>query len=139
MASLKKQKIPLSCILLVDDDNINNFINLKILKKIQASDKVQTALNGEEALDYIKEFCPTNQRCCPQLIFLDINMPVMNGFEFLQTYNRLEFNNKAGIKIVVLTTSTNQKDIDKIRELGIQNFINKPLTEEKVKEVLCFE
>lgn len=133
---MMKTLIPLNCILLVDDDSINNFINIKILRKIGASEKVKTALNGQEALEYIKEFCQATELCCPDLIFLDINMPVMNGFEFLEAYRHLKLGNKCKVKIVVLTTSTNPSDLDRIRDLGITDFLSKPLTEEKVLKYL---
>lgn len=125
-----------NCILMVDDDQINNFINLKLFRKLNIAHELKTALNGDEALRHINEYCVSGKGCCPWLIFLDINMPVMNGFEFIEAYQKLSFENKEKIRIIILTTSSNPKDMAKIKELGINEFMNKPLTEEKVKALI---
>lgn len=128
-------KEKLDCILLVDDDNINNFINERLLKKLHIANKIQVAVNGEEALDIIKDYCSKNGNCCPEMILLDINMPVMNGFEFIESFQKLKFHNKDKVCITVLTSSSNSKDIAKIKSLGNFPYINKPLTEQKLRDV----
>jgi CheY-like chemotaxis protein len=115
-------------VLLIDDDAINNFINVNLLRTLSISDDIQTALNGEEGLKYIMQ-CPSEKT--PSLIFLDINMPVMNGFEFLERYNEISFENKDKVKVVMLSTSSNQDDLNKVNSLGLK-LINKPLTQEKI-------
>jgi CheY-like chemotaxis protein len=126
----------LSCILLIDDDNINNFINERLLRKLQISKAIKTALNGEEGLKYIDQHCAIHEGCCPELVFLDINMPVMDGFEFIKKFQKLNFINKEKMTVAILTTSKNQKDIEAMKGLGSYRFLNKPLTEEKVKAIL---
>ncbi|MFL5728683.1 MAG: response regulator [Cytophagaceae bacterium] len=126
----------LSCILLIDDDNINNFLNERLLKKLQISNAVKTALNGEEGLKYIDQHCAIHEGCCPDLVFLDINMPVMDGFEFIKKFQQLNFQNKDKMTVAILTTSHNQRDMEALKGLGPYHFLNKPLTEEKVKEIL---
>jgi len=125
----------INSILLVDDDQINNFINKRIINKLGIADEVKTALNGEEALNYIQQHCQ-NTGQCPELIFLDINMPVMNGFEFLNEFDSLPLNNKDEVKIIVLTTSTNPGDLQKLKDYRIKGFLNKPLTEKKIWEAI---
>jgi len=122
-------------ILLVDDDSINNFINEKLLKKLGCADKISITTNGEEAITFLKDICQNNAALCPELILLDINMPVMDGFEFLERYKELKFPNKGSVIIVMLTTSTNPNDTAKLNE-SVAGYVNKPLTEEKLKEVL---
>lgn len=125
----------INSILLVEDDSITNFINERLLNKLEFAESIKIALNGFEALTFIKD-CLSNNRNCPQLIFLDINMPVMDGFEFLNEFKNLSFPGKDEVVIVVLTTSTNLNDIDKLKGSGNTDFVNKPLTKEKVVNIV---
>ncbi|HEX8548176.1 MAG TPA: response regulator [Cytophagaceae bacterium] len=122
-------------IMLVEDDQITNFINERLIKKLNITQEIKVSLNGKEALSKISECLKTNH-LCPELIFLDINMPVMDGFEFLQNFQQLRFDHKERIVIVMLTTSSNEHDLDKLVNLGHKDFLNKPLTEDKVKNIL---
>jgi response regulator of citrate/malate metabolism len=121
----------LNCILLIDDDNITNFINERLIKKLNVTRQVKITINGEEGIQYIRTQCEKDE-LCPELILLDINMPVMNGFEFIRTFGHLSIKNKGRVKIVILTTSKNMKDVELLKSLGNFEFINKPLTEEKL-------
>ena len=125
MAKLKR-------ILLVDDDNINNFINQRLIKKLNITEEVSVAVNGEDAINTIKNAGDY----LPDLILLDINMPVMDGFEFLEAYKKLPIANKDNAVIVMLTTSTNQNDMARSKSIPIRGFLNKPLTEEKIKKIM---
>jgi CheY-like chemotaxis protein len=122
-------------VLLVDDDRIANFVTEKLLRKMKVSDDIQVALNGEEALEIIKTLQINNQ-CCPGLILLDINMPVMDGLEFINQFSNSSIKDKLHCKIVMLTTSTNPKDLEALDKKGIKHIINKPLTSEKFVKVL---
>ena len=125
-----------NCVLLVDDDGVTNFINNRLLKKLNLTDCIQTAINGKEGLKYLAEYAKSNENTCPELIFLDLNMPVIDGFEFLDEFNKLTFANKEKVKVIILTTSTHQKDINQIVSQKSIGYINKPLTEEKVLQAL---
>lgn len=125
----------ISCILLVDDDQINNFINQRLIEDLIVTEELNLVNNGLEAVDYLKDSCQ-NRNKCPELILLDINMPVMDGFEFLYEFKSLDFPNKEKVKIVMLTTSTSQKDLEKLEDHEIAGYINKPLTEEKMMELV---
>ncbi|UOQ76985.1 response regulator [Hymenobacter sp. 5516J-16] len=95
----------ISCILLVDDDKTTNFLNRLLLENLGVTDQVLVAENGREALRLIEQNGPNDT--CPALILLDINMPVMNGFDFLEAYQNLSFAHKQSVVIVMLTTSLN--------------------------------
>lgn len=125
-----------NCVLLVDDDGVTNFINHRLIKKMNITGCIQSAVNGNEALKYLKEFSLKNDNKGPELVLLDINMPVLDGFEFLEHFQTMSFANKENIKIVILTTSTHQKDILKISSNTHIGYINKPLTQDKLMEVL---
>jgi CheY-like chemotaxis protein len=119
-------------ILLIDDDNISNFINTRLIKRLNIAHQVQVRLNGQEALSYINE----DEKKCPDLIFLDINMPVMNGFEFLQSFTQGKYCNRKPI-IIILTTSSDGNDMDQLQKYPeVSGFLNKPLTEDKIASVL---
>lgn len=114
-------------IFLVDDDPINNLINKRLLGKIGISNKIVEFLEGEEALLQLHDIDPGQSL----LIFLDINMPVLNGWEFLNKY--LELHKHRSDKIVILSSSIDYQDKFKAREYKIvAGFIEKPLTLEKI-------
>ena len=124
----------LTSTLLVDDDETTNFVNEMLLKDMGVTEQILTAHNGQEALELILERCENNE--CPSLILLDINMPVMNGFEFLERYRKLDFPDKHTVVIGMLTTSLNPRDMDQLVGLPYDDFLSKPLTEAKVRSLL---
>jgi CheY-like chemotaxis protein len=78
----------LPCVLLVDDDPTTNFINRKLLRRLGVTEQVREARNGQEALMALRR-CPQEPAGCPVLIFLDVNMSIMGGLEFLEAYQQL--------------------------------------------------
>jgi CheY-like chemotaxis protein len=124
----------LDSILLIDDDPISNFLTERLLVKMQASDNVKIALNGIQALQIIEEHCERGKPC-PELILLDINMPVMSGIDFLHLFKQKNFTDSDKADIVVLSTSTHHKDQKQINELGVKHILQKPLTESKLQQV----
>lgn len=120
-------------ILIVDDDDITRFLMKRVIKGVDQENQIITATNGEEALSVLNKSCSANN--CPDLVLLDINMPVMNGFEFLQ-----ELQNSTlatwDMKIAILTSSNNPLDCLMAQEYPILAFIEKPLTEDKFKSVM---
>lgn len=118
-------------VLLVDDDYISNFIADHLLNKLNLCENVTFCRNGDEALKYLNE-CNDN---FPELILLDINMPVMDGFEFIETFQGLNMD-KNKTRIIIYTASFNAKDIEVLRNIGFNDFIIKPLTEEKLTDIL---
>ena len=112
-------------ILLVDDDRQLNNINQKILQSTGIASEVHVAVNGNEGLQYLLSRLERNYPL-PDIIVLDLEMPVMDGFEFLAEFRRLNFFSKHRIEVVVFTSSSNPKDIHRVTELGIRHYINKP-------------
>lgn len=123
-------------ILLVDDDEATNYLHELYLKEWGITENIFTALNGQEAL----EFLQTNEEfhtLGKSLILLDINMPVMDGFEFLEAYEDLESKYKADIVVVMLTSSLHSSDKNKASNLkALEGYINKPLSKERMMEIL---
>ncbi|GGZ20226.1 response regulator [Echinicola pacifica] len=126
----------LKCILLVDDDEPTNFINTIILKKTGKVEKIVAVQSGEEALEYL-ESVDRNENPKPDLIFLDINMPGINGWDFLEEYKSLPKHQRASNVIVMLTTSVNPEDDEKSQTFQeISEYYSKPLTPEKIDKII---
>ncbi|WP_426062052.1 response regulator [Hymenobacter sp. B1770] len=126
----------LRCVLLVDDDPTTNYLNRKLLVKMGIADGVLTALNGQEALAAVNTHCYEDSPTCPDLIFLDVNMPLMNGFEFLAAYRQLPPAQQCATVMVMLTTSLHPRDVQRAHHLPVSSFLTKPLTAEKVTAIL---
>lgn len=122
-------------VLFVDDDEITNYLNVRLVQKMKVAKEIKVATNGLEALDLIRKYKNEGVKC-PNLIFLDLNMPLMDGFQFLETFSQLDGCTEPP-RIVVVTTSTNNKDLDRLQHYSIiSGYINKPMTTEKLQRVL---
>ena len=134
-------KKKLNCVLLVDDNESDNFLHKRIIEKAYITDHVQIAEDGKEALDFFlgkREFGqPESSYCRPELIFLDINMPVMDGWQFLYEYNKLEDVQQGKTVVIILTTSLNPNDrIQSEKLFGSGHYQYKPLTLELIHEII---
>lgn len=126
----------LNLILLVDDDDTTNYLNKRLLDRMEVANEIVTVTNGEEALQFLHE-CAANRQPLPDLMFLDIKMPVMDGFEFLETYHQLPDNLKKSIVVMMLTSSASFYDLERLKQYStVQRHISKPLQEAHVREIL---
>ena len=134
-------KRKLNCVLLIDDDEPTNFLNTMLIEEARCSEYIQVKQSGQDALNYLtncEDGEPGNKNFpCPDLIFLDINMPAMNGWEFLAKYNELEKKHRGDCIIVMLTTSLDPEDEAKAGKMkSVTAFRHKPLTKKIVDEIL---
>ena len=126
----------LKCILLIDDNPDDNFIHERVIRKNNVAENVVAKQTGWEAIDYLKAN-RKNNHLPPDLIFLDINMPGMNGWEFLNEYEKLDEMSKSRAIVVMLTTSENPDDMQKAKAMNLaSDFKTKPLTREMLKEII---
>ncbi len=122
-------------ILLIDDDPHDNFFHQKVIEEAGVSLDVQVAKNGLEAIKFLKS-CTDQGFGRPDLIFLDINMPKMNGWEFIEEYEGLEKEQQAKIVIVMLTTSLNPEEQERAETNAmVDEFRSKPLTVAMLHEI----
>ena len=120
--------------MLIDDNEIDNFINEKMLESTGFAGRIQIYTNGLSALEFFKNLerdKHLNRDMIPDVVFLDINMPLMDSFQFLQVFGDINKDITKGCKIVILTTSINPSDKQKsLKNEYVVDFINKPLTKE---------
>ena len=127
----------LNCVLLIDDDQATNFLHRMAIEEHGCCKKIITATDGEEALTFLST--PVDGRYpCPEFIFLDINMPRVDGWDFLEAYRKLPEEQRGGVVIVMLTTSLNPRDRDRARKIKeIADFRNKLLTEKMLEGLIA--
>lgn len=121
--------------MLDDDDQTTNYLNQLLINRLGVANKLLVALNGQEALALLQAHCQDATTECPALILLDVKMPVMDGFAFLEAYERLPLPQKHAIIIVMLTTSLHPQDVERVKTLHVAGYLNKPLTEGKINQV----
>lgn len=131
---MNKNSTPLT-VCLIDDDRIYQFTAKRILELVNPLQKVLVFSNGKEAIDFLTQRA-LNSEQLPDVIFLDINMPVMNGWEFLEAYNevKMEFDKK--ISIYMVSSSVDEKDKIRSKSFDVKDFIEKPLDKETMVEIL---
>lgn len=122
-------------VMLVDDNDTDNFIHRRVLEMNGYCDEILVMNSGKSALEYLQNN-QENLARIPQIIFLDINMPVVDGFVFLFDFDNFPDTLKDSCKIVILSSSDNKKDIDRIVDNEyVIHFITKPLTEEALNKL----
>lgn len=124
------------CIMLIDDNEDDNFMHERAIKKYNNAITVIAKLSGREALDYLIDKS-SHPEAHPELIFLDINMPEMNGWDFLELYNKLDAELQSTVVVVMLTSSDSPNDLEQGSNYAtLSDYKLKPLTPEMLDEVI---
>ena len=114
-------------VMLVDDNEIDNIINEKIIEANDFAEKILVFQTGQEGLDYLKEN-QDSPDALPEIIFLDINMPIMDGFQFLDEFEKYKEGVLKKCRIIMLSSSISPKDIDRAASSKyVKKYLNKPL------------
>jgi CheY-like chemotaxis protein len=121
-------------VLLIDDSYVDNLINSKIIESLHFADEVKIINSPFEAINYLKDAAQTGE--LPDVIFLDIRMPAMNGFEFMNKLEPIKHLLPSNLKIYMLSSSLDPSDLRKVKENNlVTNFIGKPLTARALEEI----
>ena len=122
-------------IMLVDDDSISNFITESRLRILSKDFRIQRFSNGRKLLDFFETKWENEDEFFPALMLLDLNMPVMDGFEFLEKFQILR--NSDRVDVVILSSSSRNVDKEMSRQFPqVKGYIEKPFKEEQLMDVL---
>ena len=119
-------------ILLVEDEKSFNFITTTNIERLGIADEIHVALNGDEALTLINNYF-SGSRPLPRIILLDLNMPILDGFGFIEAFQRLPIPNKQKAVIAILTSSNSREDKERAHSLGIKHYLTKPVSEKELR------
>ncbi|HYG38280.1 MAG TPA: response regulator [Cytophagales bacterium] len=126
-------------VMLIDDNEIDNLINQKMIEASSISQHIFTHTGARSAIEFLKnmeKIYAVASEALPEVIFLDIDMPLMDGFQFLDEFDKLKDDTKKHCKIVMLTSSINPQDVNKSKKYDyVKKYINKPLSQENLKNL----
>lgn len=121
-------------ILCVDDDPITLMLCKMVITKALFSKEITTAKNGEEAIKYFDTLKTSDPNSKPQLIFLDLNMPVMDGWEFLDSFNTAAYSEFHDTKVIILSSTIDPEDLKKSKKYPmVIDFLSKPISKEMLE------
>jgi CheY-like chemotaxis protein len=121
-------------VMLIDDNEIDNLINQKMIEAAGLANRIYTHTGAKSAIEFLRNIETLEedvlQKVQPDIIFLDIDMPLMDGFQFLDEFEKLSAKTKERSKIVMLTSSINPQDVSKSKKYSyVKQYINKPLSQ----------
>jgi len=127
--------IDIGLVMLVDDNDTDNFISRRIIEISRFAIDVEIKNSGKSALEYLENNKENPDRL-PEIIFLDINMPIVDGFVFLYEFEKFNDLVKNKCKVIILSSSDNMRDINKIiNNDHVIKFITKPLTQTALSSI----
>ncbi len=127
----------LNHIVLVDDNETTSFLNNRLLGRLALAEKVSTFTRAEEASRFLWGDEQTTLEPAADLVFVDLKMPGMSGFDFLEQYNQLPAAVQEATVVAVLTTSMHAADTARVAQYPNVEYLTKPLTEEKLQRLLA--
>lgn len=127
-------KIDTTCI--IDDDPIFVYGTKRVMKEVDFTEKIVVYNNGQDAIDGLTETV-NNGDNIPPVVFLDLNMPIMNGWEFLEEFNKLPEEAISGVTIYIVSSSIDPRDLEKVKQFNVvNNYIVKPVTPKDLEAIM---
>lgn len=124
--------------MLIDDNEIDNLINQKMIEAAAVTDHIYTHTGAKSAIEFLKnmEKMDLAEKVLPDVIFLDIDMPLMDGFQFLDEFENLSPLTRKKCKIVMLTSSINPQDFNRSKKYpNVRLYLNKPLSHDSIVKI----
>lgn len=128
------EKIQTSCI--IDDDSIFIYGTKRIMEEVDFCEEILVFHNGQEALDAFKDLTDSGKEL-PSILFLDLNMPIMSGWEFLEQFTKIENHNSGKVVVYIISSSVDPRDLEKVGNYEIiHNYILKPFSAKDLENIL---
>ncbi|HDZ05281.1 hypothetical protein LCGC14_0069220 [marine sediment metagenome] len=128
------KKVQLCCI--IDDDPIFVYGTKRIIKEVDFAESILVYPNGQEALDGLMKMC-TAKEPLPDVIFLDLNMPILNGWEFLDEFKNCQSQRSKSITIYIISSSVDPRDLERVKDYNqVDTYILKPITPDDLAKII---